>query len=135
MTNSALGAGSTLPELTSRPIGREQLAYMAVAMRDPNLIHLEDSVAHKAGFDAVVAHGTFATSLMAVCVTRALPSHRLRSFEAQLTAPVLVGQSIRVTAVVDSIEEATIQVGVTARTESSVVGRGTVTMERGSHAE
>jgi acyl dehydratase len=135
MTDSALGAGTTLPELTSRPIGREQLAYMAVAMRDPNLIHLEDSVAHEAGFDAVVAHGTFASSLMVACVTRALPSHRLRSFEARLTAPVLVGQSIRVTAVVESEEGETIQVGVAARTESGVVGRGTVTMEPGSHAE
>ena len=81
-------ADSTVPSFTSPEITRLRLAYMAVAMRDPNLVHMEDEYAKKSGLPRVIAHGTFAVAYVGSALSQAVGIGRVRRVKVVLTAPV-----------------------------------------------
>lgn len=81
-------ADSTIPPFTSPEITRLRLAYMAVAMRDPNLVHMEDEYAQKSGLPRVIAHGTFAVAYVGSALSQAVGIGRVRRVKVELTAPV-----------------------------------------------
>lgn len=75
-------------------ISRMRLAYMAVAMRDPNPVHVDDAFAAQTGLPSVIAHGTFAVSYLGAVVSRHVGVAALRRLKVELTAPVFPGESL-----------------------------------------
>lgn len=75
-------------------IDRMGIAYMAVAMRDPNLVHVEPDVAAAAGMESVIAHGTFPLGYAGAALTRAYGFERVRRLRVDLTAPVFPGDAL-----------------------------------------
>lgn len=89
--------GDTSPEthrLQGPRIDRMGIAYMAVAMRDPNLVHVEPDVAAAAGMENVIAHGTFPLGYAGAALTRAYGFERVRRLRVDLTAPVFPGDAL-----------------------------------------
>jgi acyl dehydratase len=95
--------GDTLPTLVTPAVGRLNVAYMAVAMRDPNLVHLEPDVAAEAGLPSVIAHGTFAVAYLGMVVSRHVGVAAVRRLQVDLLAPVFPGDQLTVTAVVTAV--------------------------------
>jgi acyl dehydratase len=95
--------GDLFPTLTTSPIDRMRLAYMAVAMRDPNLVHLEDEYAHKSGLPGIIAHGTFVVSYLCATITQQVGIDALRDFSVDITAPVFEGDVLTCTAEVTNV--------------------------------
>jgi acyl dehydratase len=83
---------------------RMRIAYMTVAMRDPNLVHVEDAYAAKAGLPSVIAHGTFAVSYLGIAVSRLVGVDALRRLKVTLLAPVFPGDQLRLEATVTTVE-------------------------------
>lgn len=79
------------PALTTPEITRMRLAHMAVAMRDPNPVHVDDAFAQEAGLPSVIAHGTFAVSYIGAAISRHVGADNLRRLKVELTAPVFPG--------------------------------------------
>jgi acyl dehydratase len=117
-------------EATSEPIGRMELAYMAVAMRDPNLVHVDDDFARASGFDRVIAHGTFALGYLADLVASRHGPGAIRDLDVTLRAPVLVGQRIHASASVETTaEDGTVRLDLRAIVDDgTVVATGSATV-------
>lgn len=131
-----LQIGDELPELVTPPIDRLRIAYMAVSMRDPNLVHLEDGYAAKSGLPSVIAHGTFVTSVAGAAVTRAVGVDALRRLRVDVTAPVFPGDVLHAHAAVTDSEpgpDGQVAIALTVTNQDGTrVGRGTATVRRQS---
>ena len=130
----SLQIGDELPEVLTPPIDRLRIAYMAVSMRDPNLVHVEDSYAAKSGLPSVIAHGTFVTSYAGAAISRAVGVDAVRRIRVDVTAPVFPGDVLRTQAVVTGAESAAdgqlLTIDVTVTNQDGVrVGRGTASVE------
>lgn len=81
---------STFPDplLVTPEVTRLRIAYMTVAMKDPNLVHMEDDYAKLSGLPQVIAHGTFAVSYVGAAVSRAVGVTNVKRLKVELTAPV-----------------------------------------------
>lgn len=84
------------PVLTTPEITRLRIAYMTVAMKDPNLVHMEDDYAKLSGLPQVIAHGTFAVSYVGAAVSRAVGVNNVTRLKVELTAPVFPGDIVTV---------------------------------------
>lgn len=121
--------GDRLPELEVGPLSRIQVAYMTVAMRDPNPVHVDDDFARQAGLPGAIAHGTFAVSALGISVSRHVGVDALRRLQVNLTAPVFPGDRLTTEVVVQEIEDAeegcVVHAGLQARNqEGTTVARG-----------
>ena len=131
----ALRIGDQLPEVVTPPIDRLRIAYMAVSMRDPNLVHVEDAHAARSGLPSVIAHGTFVTSYAGAAVSRAVGVDAIRRIRVDVTAPVFPGDVLTTAAVVTKIDPApgggnvTIDLTVTNQ-DGMQVGRGTAVVHQ-----
>jgi acyl dehydratase len=96
--------GDTLPEIVTPVVDRLRIAYMAVAMRDPNLVHVEPDYAARAGLPSVIAHGTFAVSYLGAAVARAAGVDALSRLKVDLVAPVFPGERLRTEATVVDVQ-------------------------------
>lgn len=118
-------------------VDRMRIAYMAVSMRDPNPVHIEDEYAARCGLPGVIAHGTFVTAYLGLTVSRAAGVGAIRRLRVDLTAPVVPGDRLSAEAVVVAVEPAgegvergneMVTVELTATTaDGTTVGRGTAT--------
>ena len=131
----ALQIGDELPEIVTPPVDRLRIAYMTVAMRDPNLVHVEDAYAAKSGLPSAIAHGTFVTSYAGAAVSRAVGVDAVRRIRVDVTAPVFPGDVLRTHAVVTASEPAPegrlLTVDLTVTNQDGVrVGRGTAAVEQ-----
>ena len=92
-------------------VTRADLRRYAAASGDPNPVHLEDSAAHAAGFDGVIAHGMLTLALAGRALEEwAGGPGRVRDLRAKFTRPVLVpdderGAVVQVGGVVRSVDE------------------------------
>lgn len=102
----SLSDGDQLEPVIAPPIDITRLAYMAVAMRDPNPVHLDDSFAQQIGLPGVIAHGTFAISYLGAAITRQVGVNHLRTLNVELMAPVFIGDVLTTGVTVDAIEPA-----------------------------
>jgi acyl dehydratase len=84
------------PLLITSKITRLHLAYMTVAMQDPNLVHMEDDYAKLSGLPQVIAHGTFAVSYVGTALSRVVGVDNIKRLKVDLTAPVFPGDIISV---------------------------------------
>lgn len=124
--------GDVLPLVRTPQVDRMRIAYMAVAMRDPNPVHVEDDYAVRSGLPSVIAHGTFVVSYLAAAVTRVAGVDGLRDFQIDLSAPVFAGDQLTAEAEVTAVEPAgndtLVRVRLSAaKPDGTVVGRGTAT--------
>jgi acyl dehydratase len=87
--------GDTIPEIVTPLVDRLRIAYMTVAMRDPNLVHVEPDYAAKAGLPSVIAHGTFVVSYLGAAVARAAGVDALTRLKVDLVAPIFPGETLR----------------------------------------
>ena len=127
--------GDHLPAPAIPTVDRMRIAYMAVSMRDPNPVHIQDEYAARCGLPGVIAHGTFVTAYLGLTVSRAAGVAGVRRLRVDLTAPVVPGDSLSTEAVVVAVEPAgeggepgteLVTVELTAtRADGSTVGRGT----------
>jgi acyl dehydratase len=118
MDSDALTAGIASPALD-----RMRLAYMTVAMRDPNPVHLEDEAARRSGLPSHIAHGTFAVAYLAATVSRLAGIDRLRELDVRLVAPVFGGDRLQTSGEVEAPDTVAV---VASRQDGTVVARGTV---------
>lgn len=134
-----LRVGDELPEVLSPAIDRLRIAYMAVAMRDPNLVHVEDDFAVRSGLPGVIAHGTFVLAYAGAAVGRALGVDAIRRLKVDLTAPVFPGDILttkgRATAVEREDGGDLVTLALTVEREDGVaVGRGSATVFQATSA-
>lgn len=80
--------GTPIAPLRSPAIERMNIAYMAVAMRDPNPVHTDDDFARRTGAPQVIAHGTFPLGYAGALLTRTYGADAVERFTLQLTSPV-----------------------------------------------
>ena len=131
--HATLSPGDTIGPLTSPDIARMNIAYMAVAMRDPNPVHTEDEFAQQAGLPRVIAHGTFPLGYVGALLTQTFGFDRVRSWQAALVAPVFPHDCLRVTGTVreQQGDELRVDLQVVNR-DDTVVARGSATVRTGS---
>lgn len=96
--------GATLPNF-SRKVNRLAIAWMAVALEDPNEIHVEDKLANEAGFDTVVAHGTFPTGVIGAMITNWAGPGRVRSLNVRVVAPTFPGDTLVASGQITSVTD------------------------------
>lgn len=70
------------------------IAWMAVALEDPNPVHLDDALAARAGFPSVIAHGTFAVGAIGLLLGRWAGQRYIRQMETRLMAPAFPGDQL-----------------------------------------
>ena len=125
-----LEAGAALDVTQPPVIDRMRIAYMVVAMRDPNPVHVEEKAAAEAGLPGTIAHGTFVLSYLGAAVSRLVGVAALRSLDVKLTAPVFVGEQLRLSAQVTDGDGRRRRVAVEAANPSgATVARGTIEVE------
>lgn len=117
----------SLPVVTVT-IDREKIARMAVAINDPNPIHLEDTLARQAGFPGVIAHGTFAIGAIGLLLTQWAGQQHISHLETRLLAPVFPGDQLVCEGQVESVEgnRAMIRAQVLAGERRVAIGLATV---------
>lgn len=124
--------GDRLPGVATPPVDRMRIAYMAVSMRDPNLVHVEDSYAAEAGLPSAIAHGTFVVSYLGAAVSRVAGVDALRRLRVDVTAPVFPGDVLHTEAEVTEVqvepdgELVSLRLSV-SRADGTCVGRGDAT--------
>lgn len=126
-------AGDAAPDQAtfSHLVTRLDIAWMAVAVTDPNPIHVEDEVARQAGFRSVIAHGTFPVGAIGAAVARRYGAGRTRLLSVRLTAPTYPGDTILATAV-EGRGPSTLDVAAVAR--GRLLAKGTVELDRDGQA-
>ncbi len=125
-----LEVGAALDVEQPPVIDRMRIAYMVVAMRDPNPVHVEEAAAAEAGLPGTIAHGTFVLSYLGSAISRLVGVDALRVLDMKLVAPVFVGEQLRLSARVTSGDGARRTVAVEAANPSGVtVARGTIEVE------
>lgn len=116
------------PLLVTPEISRLQLAYMTVAMRDPNLVHMEDDYAKLSGLPKVIAHGTFAVSYVGAALSNVVGVDNMKRLKVDLTAPVFPGDKITVQLIDVEQDGDTTSATLTAVNQGGLqVARGTAT--------
>ena len=114
-----------MPDLVGPWIDRLAIAYMGVAMRDPNRVHFEDSVAKQAGFSSVIAHGTFAIGYAGAAVTRRFGADAIRQLSLSLRAPARPGDRLEV--VLEALKGGSVGIEVHDQ-HGRCIARGTATV-------
>lgn len=114
--------------LTTPEITRLKIAYMTVAMKDPNLVHMEDDYARLSGLPTVIAHGTFAVSYVGAAVSRSVGVENVKRLKVELTAPVFPGDVITVSLAGTDEQDGTTTAKLTALNQNGTqVARGEAT--------
>lgn len=111
------------------PITTTQLVMYAGASGDFNRIHYDHPFAVQAGLGGILAHGMLTMAFAASCAVEAFGlENRISRLEARFTAPVRVGDVVRVTATVAEGAAADRSIGATliAEVDGRVVLRGVV---------
>lgn len=121
--------GHELAPLVGPSLRRLDIAYMAVAMDDPNEVHTEDEVARASGMPQVIAHGTFPLAYGGAALTREFGFGAVRQYGLRLTAPVFPGDELTTNLLVSEVEDVEsgqrLTLDVTVRKQDdTVVGRG-----------
>jgi acyl dehydratase len=110
-------------------IERMNIAYMAVAMRDPNEVHTEDEVARKTGVPQVIAHGTFPLGYAGALLTRTFGADAVERFSLKLTAPVFPRDHLTAQARTRDASDDRLELDLeVVKDDGTVVARGSATV-------
>lgn len=124
------GPEAALSDLVAPPVTHLSIAYMTVAMDDPNPIHHEIEVAKQAGLPNVVAHGTFPIGLAGIALTRVVGHEGLHRLKVDLIAPVFPGDELTVRVEVIDAAASPQEVAIAvANQDGTEVARGHASVE------
>jgi len=97
--------GMELPSMKFPPITRRTLALYCGGSGDHNPIHVDIDYARSAGLDDVIVHGMLVKAYIGRALTAAIDQRCMTQFDTQFLAPTHVGDTITVTAIVDTLAE------------------------------
>jgi acyl dehydratase len=124
---STLKPGDVIFDEARPGASREQLALFSAGTEDPNLVHTDDAFAKRAGFATVLQQGPMTTAHFGMLFAARFGS-RLKSLDVTFTAPVFVGDALRLVATVESVGD-DIVVALTAhKPDGTQTARGTATI-------
>lgn len=110
---SQLKKGDVLPELKKPAITQDQLQAYAEASLDDNPIHLNESIAKRAGLPGTIAHGMLSMAFMGEFLHQALAhlgwqSGTVASMSCRFKAMTFPGDSLVVQGVVREASDSTL---------------------------
>jgi acyl dehydratase len=126
---SALNAGDVILDEAKPGASREQLALFSAGTEDPNPIHVDDAFARRAGFPTVLQQGPMTTAHFAALLAAKFGA-RLRSLDVTFTAPVFVGDALRLVAKVESVGDVVALALTATKPDGTQTARGTATVAR-----
>jgi acyl dehydratase len=96
--------GDTVTECLVEKVSRAHIAQYAGASGDFNLVHVDEEFAVEyAGRPSVIAHGMWTMGLAATFLTSLVGPGRVRRFGGRFRAPVVPGDRLSCTAVVEAV--------------------------------
>lgn len=113
----------------SGDVGPVDIAWMSVAIEDPNPIHLDEAVAKQAGFSTPIAHGTFPIGMIGAMLERWAGAGSVRALDIRLTAPTLPGDRIETSGRVAEVSDGVATVEVEARAGDRSLAKGSASVE------
>lgn len=120
----ALQPGDVIFDEARPGASRDQLAQFSAGTEDPNPIHVDDAFARRAGFPAVLQQGPMTTAHFGELLAARFGA-RLRSLDVTFTAPVFVGDALRLVAKVESVGDAITLALSAAKPDGTLTARGT----------
>lgn len=103
---------------------REQLALFSAGTEDPNLVHTDDAFAQRAGFATVLQQGPMTTAHFGMLLNARFGA-RLKSLDVTFTAPVFVGDPLRLVGKVESVGEEIVLALAATKPDGTQTARGT----------
>ena len=97
------------------PVTAVDLALFAAASGDHNPLHLDAEVARGAGFERPVVHGMLTMAYLARPLTTAFGPGSLRALETRFAGVAMLGDTIRVEAVLEGVREDVASYSLSAR--------------------
>lgn len=116
-------------ELRCGPITAVDLALYAAASGDHNPLHLDETVAQRAGFDRPVVHGMFTMACVARLFGQHFGANGLKSLHTRFSGAALRGDVLLLSANLVESHGAVAQYAVSGQTETGqaiVTGGATV---------
>lgn len=92
-----LTVGTLLPPFLIGPLTAEKTRAYAVVSGDDNPLHLDETVALKAGLPRPAVHGMQLVAFMHEIVRRWQPEFTVATFSTRFLAPVLTGETVEIT--------------------------------------
>ena len=124
---SALKQGDVIFDEARPGASRERLALFSAGTEDPNPIHVDDAFAKRAGFPAVLQQGPMTTAHFGDLLAARFGS-RLKSLDVTFTAPVFVGDALRLVAKVESVGGDIVCALTAHKPDGTLTARGTATI-------
>lgn len=90
----AIPPGGKLPQWRIGPLDRLDFARMSVAMDDPNLVHLDDTVAAQAGFPSVIGSGGYVLGALYEVARQWTGVDRIRAIDMRQLLPFGLGADL-----------------------------------------
>lgn len=122
--------GTEIPGIHVGPLNRLAFARVSVALDDPNLVHLDETVAREAGFPGVIGSGGIVMGILYEVVRQWAGLERIVSGQTRQLQPFPAHVSLsacgKVTAIeqIDDHREAVCEITVTDQHDTEI-GRGT----------
>jgi acyl dehydratase len=124
---SALKPGDVIFDEERPGASREQLALFSAGTEDPNPVHVDDAFAKRAGFATVLQQGPMTTAHFGLLLAARFGA-RLKSLDVTFTAPVFVGDALRLVGKVESVGDETVVTLSAAKPDGTQTARGTATI-------
>ncbi len=121
---SALKPGDVIFDEARPGASRDQLALFSAGTEDPNPIHVDDAFAKRAGFPTVLQQGPMTTAHLAEMLAAKFGT-RLKSLDVTFTAPVFVGDALRLVAKVESVGDEIVLAPAASKPDGMQTARGT----------
>lgn len=127
-----LTVSDEMPARVIGPLTQTDVVRFAGAGGDFNPLHHDQAAAEAAGFAQPIAHGQFTAALLAAAVGDWVGITALRSFEVRFRAPVPLGSTLTMTAVVTEVSNDVASLSLEARLDDDAVAvLGTATASVG----
>jgi acyl dehydratase len=126
---SALQPGDVIFDEARPGASREQLALFSAGTEDPNPVHVDDAFAKRAGFATVLQQGPMTTAHFAMMLAARFGA-RLASLDVTFTAPVFVGDALRLVGKVESVGAEILLALAATKSDGTQTARGTATIRR-----
>jgi acyl dehydratase len=104
---------------------RDLIALFSQATEDPNPIHVDDAFAKACGFPQVLQQGPMTTAHFARLLADRFGPAAVQMLDVSFVAPVFPMESLRLTATVKEVQEASVTLDLQAsKVDGSVTARG-----------
>ena len=130
---SALKPGDVIFDEARPGASCEQLVLFSAGTEDPNLVHTDDAFAKRAGFATVLQQGPMTTAHFGMLLAARFGA-RLKSLDVTFTAPVFVGDPLRLVGKVESVGDEIVLALAATKPDGTQTARGTAVVRPESAA-